>query len=748
MPMQFFTDLTRVFECIEQQHMDWPEAMSAAWIAAIPKTRREAGDIRPIAILPVLHRLWSSVRGQAMRQWLNSLRLQPHSQCAYREGRCAEGEVAMLGALYERSAANGTSIASVRLDFSKAFDTVRHEALGRILQRLGLTPQAWELLSKATLRHTKRWRLAGQWLGAPFQATTGIAQGCSLSVCTFGAYLLPLMRRLEVDFPAVTVINYADDLVLAREQLQRAVNTVAGFANRTGLRLNPRKSSYWLHGRHCDRLPATIDIGDAQLIPQENVEVLGAQMATNAGVQVGAAAEMEARMQEANRRCKVLQSTPTSWKQRTKAIAMAVQPCVDYASWARKNNTNRTRGQRHLVAQSIHGGVVHGPRAIEIVLTAFAPVHTVDPKWSGHWRHLKLWSRKLSAVPANWQLLRRTWEGRVQTSGPIMRVTHILHELQLEVDWEEQIVGRQGIYASLAHLTLQNPRDQHAWRELIRLHEMQLVEDRRNDMSGLSRGLDGGALRRQHDARDAHTSALLRTIQCGALVTNNRQHRHRAMGNGLCSCGNGPASIEHVAWHCQHTRDLWEGFGHVAPIDAAERRCGLPMQDRPAAYRDALADHMVATWRRWITEPQAPGEQQRPEELRHFRAPRGLNWLQHPDNNYLQREEHGRYVRCAQCRFTVPHAEEPNLAMLHAECRDPVIPIGWDPLPKEIPPYLSLLPGVGGGPSRLLCRVCGSHDHVSQRALSRATLRLWSRLCECRCCRSCDVSHPACPRRD
>ena len=151
MPQQFYSDLALVMNRIEQADMGWPTSLARAWIAAIPKTRREASDIRPIAVLPVLHRLWSSARGSLLRDWLH--RLQPECQCAYRTGRSVEDEVAVLGAYYERHAARGTAIATVGLDFSKAFDTVRHQTLGCILQRLGMTEGTWQLLQKATLQH-------------------------------------------------------------------------------------------------------------------------------------------------------------------------------------------------------------------------------------------------------------------------------------------------------------------------------------------------------------------------------------------------------------------------------------------------------------------------------------------------------------------------------------------------------------------------------------------------------------------
>ena len=294
------------------------------------------------------------------------------------------------------------------------------------------------------------------------------------------------------------------------------------------------------------------------------------------------------------------------------------------------------------------------------------------------------------------------------------------------------MVGRDGIYASMAAGALRSKREQHAWRELIRHHEFQLAEERRADMRGLRRGLDRQALQRQQANKDVRQAALLRAIQCGALITADRQYRHRALGDGQCACGQGAASLQHICWECDYTRRVWQNFAHEPPEDPVERQCGLPMQDRSKGYQDDLAEHMLQAWQLWSAQPVDQDEELQPVALRHFRCPRGLQWHQHGERMQLQEEEHRRYVRCAQCHFTVPYAQAEQLALMHAECMGPILPLGRGPLPKSIPPHVTLLPGLVGGPSRFYCRGCGEHDHVSQRGpLSWATCDLRKWLCDC-----------------
>ena len=167
-------------------------------MAALPKNKRHVTDIRPISIVPVIQRVWSGAREQMLRKWLHTL--QPDSQSAYRQGFCAEQEVARLGCYYERAEAAGEPVMSVGLDLKKAFDSVHHSTLRRIMLTLGMPSAVWDIIACATIGHSRSWRLSGRWLDDEFVASAGVAQGCSLSVSSFVAYLLPLLHQLQERF--------------------------------------------------------------------------------------------------------------------------------------------------------------------------------------------------------------------------------------------------------------------------------------------------------------------------------------------------------------------------------------------------------------------------------------------------------------------------------------------------------------------------------------------------------------------
>ena len=370
----------------------------------------------------------------------------------------------------------------------------------------------------------------------------------------------------------------------------------------------------------------------------------------------------EKRADEAARRLQVLKSTQTSWKQRARAVGAAVLPCIDYASWSMKNNSNRTKKLRHQVVQAVHGKIAQGPRCAELLLGGFSAQHTTDLKWSGPWRHIKQWSKQLSLKEDAWQMLRDAYERRSRTNGPYARMAWILTELNVDVDWDEHLAQGHGCIVSLRPGALAVERELHLWRELLRRHEWQAIQERRGDMQGLGHRLDRKALERQQAIHPAQDAALLRMIQSGGIVTHERRATHQARGDGQCFCQRAAAAMQHICWRCDSTRVHWLDFPYDMPEDAAEASCALPLLGRTRNFQDALAANALACWKAWKaraardeTEDAAAAPEQH-EELLHMRTPANTIWQDYDTCPGLQIDTHRRFLRCCTCRFTASYS--------------------------------------------------------------------------------------------
>ena len=131
--------------------------------------------------------------------------------------------------LVERSVEKQRDIYTCPIDYSKAFDTVKHESLVELLQALDVDKSETKLLTNLYRKQTAAVRYGddiSEWL----DIKQGVRQGCIASPHLFALYTEMIMRELDDmdDFRiGDTVVNnprYADDTVIiaeSEEQLQR-----------------------------------------------------------------------------------------------------------------------------------------------------------------------------------------------------------------------------------------------------------------------------------------------------------------------------------------------------------------------------------------------------------------------------------------------------------------------------------------------------------------------------------------------
>ena len=153
----------------------------------------------------------------------------------------------VLRRLVERSVEKQRDVYTCFIDYSKAFDTVKHESLVELLQSLGVDKSQTRLLT--SWKQTAAVRCGddiSEWL----DIKQGVRQGCVASHL-FALYTEMITRELDdMDGFRIcgTVVNnlwYADDTVIiaeSEEQLQRLINVVVTKSEEKGLYLNSAKS--------------------------------------------------------------------------------------------------------------------------------------------------------------------------------------------------------------------------------------------------------------------------------------------------------------------------------------------------------------------------------------------------------------------------------------------------------------------------------------------------------------------------
>ena len=145
------------------------------------------------------------------------------------------------------------------MNYAKAFDSVDHNKLWKILKEMGIPDQficLWRNLyagQEATVR-------AGHGTTDWFQIGKGVCQGCILSPCLFNFYAEYIMRNTGLDEAQAGIkiarkniknLRYADDTTLkaeSEEELKSLLVKVKEESEKVGLKLSIQKTKIMASG--------------------------------------------------------------------------------------------------------------------------------------------------------------------------------------------------------------------------------------------------------------------------------------------------------------------------------------------------------------------------------------------------------------------------------------------------------------------------------------------------------------------
>ena len=230
LPLPWFSGLAILLELVESTGT-WPQGLLDAYIAMIPKADGDSTPLgqRPLSVLPVVYRLWASLRLGHLREWVEGWL--PKSVYSLGNG-LSSVEAWFATALDVEDVLSGTGGDQLHVmvaDVIKSFDTVDRSILDCVLGRLGL-PGWFRRVYFSFHDHVRlRFKLAAG-LGEPWSRDGGIPQGCPLSMVFIVALYVPWCRHLE-SLPDIKPQLYADNLKCCTTQ-PRALFESAYFTAR------------------------------------------------------------------------------------------------------------------------------------------------------------------------------------------------------------------------------------------------------------------------------------------------------------------------------------------------------------------------------------------------------------------------------------------------------------------------------------------------------------------------------------
>jgi hypothetical protein len=171
-------------------------------------------------------------------------------QSGFRAGTGTREGIFHLRILTERALQVNREVFACFIDYSKAFDCIKHEQLIHILKAIGVDDRDLKIITGLYWQQKGCVR-TGHGLSREFQIKRGVRQGCVLSPSLFNLYVEQIFRAVE-DKKGIVVggininnLRYADDTVLisdSEQNLQVLLNAVNEEGEKWGMKINVAKT--------------------------------------------------------------------------------------------------------------------------------------------------------------------------------------------------------------------------------------------------------------------------------------------------------------------------------------------------------------------------------------------------------------------------------------------------------------------------------------------------------------------------
>ena len=211
------------------------------------------------------------------------------NQCGFIEGKGTANAIYILRQIIERTLEVNKDLYVCFIDYTKAFDRVRHEEIITILQQLNIDGKDLRIIKTIYWEQKAAVRVEEE--RSNFQnIKRGVRQGCVLSPDLFSLYSEMIMRQIEeieglkIGGHNINNIRYADDTVLtadSEEELQELLNKVVEESENKGLELNSKKTESMIITRKTSIPKCEIKIKENTIKQANSFKYLGTQITSD-----------------------------------------------------------------------------------------------------------------------------------------------------------------------------------------------------------------------------------------------------------------------------------------------------------------------------------------------------------------------------------------------------------------------------------------------------------------------------------
>lgn len=226
---------------------EWPAQVVSGMVSSLAKTSAPASalDFRPITVLGLLYRCWSSHHAYiALRKLDGSL---PAGLAGSRPNKFAGQIWASLLWEIEQAYSVQADLGGVIADVQKAFNHIPRLAIMEICAHVGLPCSLLLGWSGALTSMARRFQIR-EHVSEPVYSCTGVPEGCALSCVAMIVIDWSLHAWFQHMMPLSRPLTYVDDwqiITTDSHNLQLIMDNLVSFADMFDLPLDSRKTYSW-----------------------------------------------------------------------------------------------------------------------------------------------------------------------------------------------------------------------------------------------------------------------------------------------------------------------------------------------------------------------------------------------------------------------------------------------------------------------------------------------------------------------
>lgn len=264
----------------------FPDELKIARIKPIFKggDKNIATNYRPISVLPVLSKPVEKIMNRQINEYIDSNSIINKRQYGFTNSSNTTAACIDFVNSVQTSLDNGNATSCISLDLQKAFDTVQHKMLLRILYSYRFSSNAVQLISNYLTRR-KQFILFNGKKSDEMTVRCGVPQGSVLGPTLFNLYINGLFD-LQL---SGKLIMYADDAILVYSSIndgelvtnmQNDLNIISTWLITHHLNINYTKSFYVMFGRR-ESTNYHISVGTSILKREYKLKYLGLTVTHN-----------------------------------------------------------------------------------------------------------------------------------------------------------------------------------------------------------------------------------------------------------------------------------------------------------------------------------------------------------------------------------------------------------------------------------------------------------------------------------